>query len=126
MIRVTGVITMRIGKVAACAIGGSIIVMQIAAQEGYIKINWDKILRKAEKITDKVEEKITGEGPNLMDKVCIKSGFLLYFTLNKTKERFELKLKILFLNGRIILSGQVIVSTEGNYLESYKFSYILI
>jgi len=26
-------------------------------------------MRKAEKITDKVEEKITGEGPNFMDKV---------------------------------------------------------
>ncbi|XP_032663375.1 FUN14 domain-containing protein 1 isoform X4 [Odontomachus brunneus] len=66
---VTGVVTMKIGKVAACAIGGGIIIMQIAAHQGYIKINWDKVMRKAEKITDKVEEKITGEGPNLMDKV---------------------------------------------------------
>lgn len=60
---------MKIGKVAACAVGGGIIMLQIAAHQGYIKINWDKIMRKAEKITDKVEEKITGEGPNFMDKV---------------------------------------------------------
>lgn len=68
---------MKIGKVAACAIGGGIIIMQIAAHQGYIKINWDKIMRKAEKITDKVEEKITGEGPNLMDKVGAKVSCLL-------------------------------------------------
>ncbi|XP_011053257.1 PREDICTED: uncharacterized protein LOC105145440 isoform X1 [Acromyrmex echinatior] len=65
---VTGFVTMKIGKVAACAIGGGIIMLQIAAHQGYIKINWDKIMSKAEKITDKVEEKITGEGPNFMDK----------------------------------------------------------
>lgn len=75
IIRVTGVVTMKIGKVAACAVGGGIIVMQIAAHQGYIKINWDKIMRKAEKITDKVEEKITGEGPNMMDKVGAKVIF---------------------------------------------------
>lgn len=67
--RVTGFITMKIGKVAACAVGGGIIMLQIAAHQGYIKINWDKVMRKAENITDKVEEKITGEGPNFMDKV---------------------------------------------------------
>ncbi|XP_011700289.1 PREDICTED: FUN14 domain-containing protein 1-like isoform X3 [Wasmannia auropunctata] len=66
---VTGFITMKIGKVAACAVGGGIIMLQIAAQQGYIKVNWDKVMSKAEKITDKVEEKITGEGPNFMDKV---------------------------------------------------------
>ncbi|XP_018055117.1 PREDICTED: FUN14 domain-containing protein 1 isoform X3 [Atta colombica] len=68
---VTGFVTMKIGKMAACAVGGGIIMLQIAAHQGYIKINWDKIMSKAEKITDKVEEKITGEGPNFMDKVGI-------------------------------------------------------
>ncbi|KAL6424314.1 hypothetical protein ACFW04_009845 [Cataglyphis niger] len=66
---VTGFVTMKVGKVAACAVGGGIIMLQIAAHQGYIKINWDKITRKAEKITDKMEEKITGEGPKFMDKV---------------------------------------------------------
>ncbi|XP_070172796.1 FUN14 domain-containing protein 2 isoform X1 [Polyergus mexicanus] len=66
---VTGFVTMKVGKIAACAVGGGIIMLQIAAYQGYIKINWDKITRKAEKITDKMEEKITGEGPKFMDKV---------------------------------------------------------
>ncbi|XP_012252324.1 FUN14 domain-containing protein 1A isoform X2 [Athalia rosae] len=65
----TGFLTMKVGKVAAFALGGGIIILQIAAHQGYIKINWDKIQEKAEKITDKVEEKVTGEGPKFMDKV---------------------------------------------------------
>ncbi|XP_031831031.1 uncharacterized protein LOC116426350 isoform X2 [Nomia melanderi] len=66
---VTGFMTMKVGKMAALAFGGGIIMLQIAAHQGYIKIDWDKIQKKAEKITDKVEEKVTGEGPRLMDKV---------------------------------------------------------
>ncbi|XP_043287774.1 FUN14 domain-containing protein 2 isoform X2 [Venturia canescens] len=65
----TGFLTMKVGKVVAFAVGGGIIVLQVAAHQGYIKINWDKIQKKADKITDKVEEKITGEGPKFMDKV---------------------------------------------------------
>ncbi|XP_014216080.1 FUN14 domain-containing protein 1 isoform X2 [Copidosoma floridanum] len=65
----TGFLTMKVGKVAAFAVGGGIIMLQIAANQGYIKINWDKIQKKADKITDKVEEKLTGEGPKLIDKV---------------------------------------------------------
>ncbi|XP_003706802.1 uncharacterized protein LOC100882636 isoform X1 [Megachile rotundata] len=65
----TGFVTMKVGKIAAVAVGGGIIMLQIAAHQGYIKINWDKIQKKAEKITDKVEEKVTGEGPKLLDKV---------------------------------------------------------
>ncbi|XP_015438515.1 PREDICTED: FUN14 domain-containing protein 2-like isoform X1 [Dufourea novaeangliae] len=66
---VTGFMTMKVGKMAALAVGGGIIMLQIAAHQGYIKINWDKIQKKAEKITDKVEEQVTGEGPKFMDKV---------------------------------------------------------
>ncbi|KAK2584960.1 hypothetical protein KPH14_002549 [Odynerus spinipes] len=65
----TGFLTMKVGKVAAFAVGGGIIILQIAAHQGYIKVNWDKIQRKAEKLTDKVEEKVTGEGPRFLDKV---------------------------------------------------------
>ncbi|XP_017758150.1 PREDICTED: FUN14 domain-containing protein 1 isoform X1 [Eufriesea mexicana] len=65
----TGFVTMRVGKIAAFAVGGGIIMLQIAAHQGYIKINWDKIQKKAEKITDKVEEKVTGEKTKFLDKV---------------------------------------------------------
>ena len=65
----TGFLASKVGKAAAFALGGGIIILQVAAQQGYIKINWDKIQKKAEKIGDKVEEAVTGEGPNMMDKV---------------------------------------------------------
>lgn len=65
----TGFLTMKVGKIAAFALGGGIIILQIAAHQGYIKVNWEKIQKKAEKITDKVEEKVTGDVPKFMDKV---------------------------------------------------------
>ncbi|CAK9832533.1 FUN14 domain-containing protein 2 [Anthophora retusa] len=65
----TGFISMKVGKMAAFAIGGGIIMLQIAVHQGYVKINWDKIQKKAEKITDTVEEKVTGEGSKFFDKV---------------------------------------------------------
>lgn len=69
---------MKVGKIAAFALGGGIIILQIAAHQGYIKVNWDKIQKKAEKITDKVEETVTGEGPKFMDKVIISEITRLY------------------------------------------------
>lgn len=61
--------TVKIGKAVAIAVGGSIILLQIANEQGYVKVNWDKLAKKTDKIMDKVEERVTGEGPNLLDKV---------------------------------------------------------
>lgn len=61
--------TVKVGKAVAIAVGGSIILLQIANDQGYIKVNWDKLASKTDKIMDKVEERVTGEGPNLLDKV---------------------------------------------------------
>jgi FUN14 domain-containing protein 1 len=73
---------MKVGKIAAFAIGGGIIMLQIAATQGYININWDKIQNKADKISDKVEEKLTGEGPKLMDKVSnLLKKYFIYLKL---------------------------------------------
>jgi len=65
---VTGFLTMKVGKVIAISVGGSIILLQIASNEGYINIDWSKITRKANKLADKAEEAITGEGPSWADK----------------------------------------------------------
>lgn len=69
--RVTGFLTMKVGKIVAVSVGGSIILLQIAANEGYITIDWNKITSKANKLADKAEEAITGEGPSWADKVII-------------------------------------------------------
>ena len=71
--RVTGFLTMKVGKIVAVSVGGSIILLQIAANEGYITIDWNKITNKANKLADKAEEAITGEGPSWADKVNINS-----------------------------------------------------
>ena len=60
---------MKVGKAVAIAVGGSIIILQIASNEGYITIDWNKLLRKADKIADKAEEAISGQGPSWADKV---------------------------------------------------------
>ncbi|XP_018571330.1 FUN14 domain-containing protein 1 isoform X2 [Anoplophora glabripennis] len=66
---VTGFLAMRVGKTAALALGSGIILVQIANEKGYIKINWDKVNKNIDNITDKVEETITGETSTFMDKV---------------------------------------------------------
>lgn len=65
---VTGFLTMKVGKIVAISVGGSIILLQIASNEGYIQIDWNKITKKANKLADKAEEAITGEGPSWADK----------------------------------------------------------
>lgn len=60
---------MKVGKIVAISVGGSIILLQIAANEGYIQIDWNKLTNKANKLADKAEEAITGEGPSWADKV---------------------------------------------------------
>lgn len=65
----TGFITMKVGKIAAVAVGGGIILLQIANHKGYIKINWDKVYKHVDKVTDKVEETAIGESPKWMQKV---------------------------------------------------------
>ncbi|PSN51026.1 hypothetical protein C0J52_07454 [Blattella germanica] len=65
----TGFVTMKVGKVAALALGGGIILLQVAHHQGYIKVDWDKVYKQVDKVADKVEEKATGKGPNWMDKV---------------------------------------------------------
>jgi FUN14 domain-containing protein 1 len=67
--RVTGFLAMRVGKTAALALGGGIILLEIANEKGYIKINWDKVQKNLDKVTDTVEEKVSGQAPGWMDKV---------------------------------------------------------
>lgn len=56
---------MKIGKSTAMALGGGIILLQIATQKGFIKINWDKVNEKI----DKVEDIVSHEQLSWVDKV---------------------------------------------------------
>lgn len=67
--RCTGYLAMKVGKVAAVAAGGGILLLQFASHKGYININWDKVCRQVDKASDKIEKEATGKGPGFMDKV---------------------------------------------------------
>lgn len=54
---------------AAFAIGGGIILIELAHEQGLIKIDWNKVTKKFDEVGDKVEEAVTGEGPRWADKV---------------------------------------------------------
>lgn len=60
---------MKVGKFVAVAVGGSIIVLQVAAHKGYIQIDWNRVQKEADKVMDKIEKETTGKGPTVMDKV---------------------------------------------------------
>lgn len=70
---------MKFGKFAAFAIGGSIILIEIAHQEGFIKIDWPKLTKSVDKIAEKVESSISGQEPNWIDKVS-PNEFHLYYS----------------------------------------------
>uniref|UniRef100_A0A1A9URM5 FUN14 domain-containing protein 1 n=1 Tax=Glossina austeni TaxID=7395 RepID=A0A1A9URM5_GLOAU len=65
---VTGYTTMKVGKFAAFAIGGGIILLEIAHQEGYVKIDWSKVTKKIDKVSGNVERAITAREQTWTDK----------------------------------------------------------
>nr|CAD7431644.1 unnamed protein product [Timema monikensis] len=62
-------ITVRVGKAAAFAVGGSVLLLQVAHHQGYIKVNWDKVYKHVDKVADKVEKEATGQSPKWMEKI---------------------------------------------------------
>lgn len=67
--RITGFASAKVGRWVAFTVGGAIILFEIANEQGIIKIDWNKLNQKADKIGDKVQEAVTGEGPKWLDKV---------------------------------------------------------
>ncbi|KAG5683659.1 hypothetical protein PVAND_012927 [Polypedilum vanderplanki] len=65
---VTGYLTMKVGKIVAISVGGSIILLQIASNREYITIDWNKITKNGNKLSDKAQKVITGEGPSWAEK----------------------------------------------------------
>ncbi|EEB20502.1 fun14 domain-containing protein, putative [Pediculus humanus corporis] len=65
----TGFITMKAGKLAALTFGGGILLFEIAHHKGYIKINWDKVMKTADDVIDKIDEEVSGKNSSAMDKI---------------------------------------------------------
>lgn len=79
-IRATGFFSGKIGRLAAFTVGGSIILLEIAHEQGVVKFDWCKVSKKVDELGDKVQEAVTGEGPKWMDKVikCVYSDAVVW------------------------------------------------
>nr|XP_042912628.1 FUN14 domain-containing protein 1 [Parasteatoda tepidariorum] len=51
-----GVVFSKVGKTAASALAGSLLMFQIAQRQGYIKVNWNKVNRDIEKAKGKLDK----------------------------------------------------------------------
>lgn len=70
---------MKIGKTVATALGGSLILLQIANHKGYIKINWTKVNKDLEGATKKITQGASEPSlPQMLNKVC----FLIRFNFS--------------------------------------------
>lgn len=55
---VVGYVSMKVGKVAATVVGGSLLIMQLAAHKGYIKVDWNRVNRELEKNAKKLKQEV--------------------------------------------------------------------
>merc|ERR1712198_105423 len=56
---ISGYLAMKIGKAAATAVGGSLILLQIAHYKGYVKINWNQLTNDSQTICDQMRDKLS-------------------------------------------------------------------
>jgi len=64
---VTGFLAMKVGKAVAVALGGGIILLQVANHKGYININWSRFQNDVDNITNKMIE--SDKKKNWTDKI---------------------------------------------------------
>ncbi|XP_013792240.1 FUN14 domain-containing protein 1-like [Limulus polyphemus] len=62
----TGFVFTKVGKVAATAVGGSLLLIQIAQHQGYIRINWNRLNKDVETATKHVEMQVDEGFPRLL------------------------------------------------------------
>merc|ERR1712223_1568313 len=55
---ISGYLAMKIGKAAATAVGGSLILLQIAHYKGYITVDWNRITNDSSSFSDQVKDKL--------------------------------------------------------------------
>ncbi|KAF2362463.1 FUN14 [Trinorchestia longiramus] len=73
---VVGYLSMKVGKAAATVVGGGLILMQLAAHKGYIKVDWSRVNsdleKNAKKIQKEVEMQVNGNKmQSVMQLLCL-------------------------------------------------------
>merc|ERR1711971_1365990 len=68
---VSGYVMMKVGKAAATAVGGSLILLQIAHYKGYVTVDWNRITNDSssfsEQVKDKLKIRTKSSGEKMMD-----------------------------------------------------------
>ncbi|KAK3730171.1 hypothetical protein QZH41_016002 [Actinostola sp. cb2023] len=55
---VLGTLCKRVGKMTLSAIGGGLLIIQIASRTGYIRINWNKVEKDMKTVSHEVEKEV--------------------------------------------------------------------
>jgi len=63
-----GYLTMKLGKMAATAVGGTLLILQIAHHKGYIKVDWNKMTNDSTSMADKLKRKLHLKSKSGMEK----------------------------------------------------------
>ncbi|XP_037068057.1 FUN14 domain-containing protein 1-like [Pollicipes pollicipes] len=66
---ITGYLGMKVGKLAAMTLGGSMLVMQIASHKGYIRVNWKKVNNDLQQISERVQDDVQKTAPGAVGEV---------------------------------------------------------
>jgi FUN14 domain-containing protein 1 len=65
---VSGYLMMKVGKAAATAVGGSLILLQIAHYKGYIKVDWNRMANDTSSLSDRVKDRLRIQSRSTIDK----------------------------------------------------------
>ena len=57
-----GFVTMKIGKMAATTIGGSLLLLQIAHSKGYVNVDWNRMTEDSASVVDRVRDRVRLRG----------------------------------------------------------------
>lgn len=66
---VTGYLGMKVGKMAAMSLGGTLLVMQVANHKGYINVNWAKVNNDIREISDNLQDDVKAAAPGAAGEV---------------------------------------------------------
>lgn len=88
----TGFVCKKVGKAAATSLGSGLVLLRLADQYGYIKINWRKVEKDTKYIRNRVEDEVARNHSQIQTvsdfvkdnttvTLSFSSGFLIGFTL---------------------------------------------
>ncbi|XP_045620213.2 FUN14 domain-containing protein 1 [Procambarus clarkii] len=106
---VVGYVSMKVGKVAATVVGGSLLIMQLAAHKGYIKVDWNRVNRELEKNAKKLKQEVesTVNGGAADENLLQDAARKIDRKLEKAAEKLDRKLNRVEQKAESLISKQI-------------------